>query len=115
MTELETLQKYLQIRTKIYVETLEGKDLDIIESIPQEYFLHQMSLLVSRRVGEGELDIFCGYHKNQEVTKAIFLSLHPSMPIMLLEIGTVRERVKNFKKQNLPLEQSEEALKGWPN
>ena len=115
MTELKSLQKYFQLRTRMYIKTLGEKDLDIVGSLSQDHFLNQLGLLVRRRAGEGELDIFCGYYKDGDKTKAIFLSLHPAMPIMLLEMNEVKERIENMKRQNLPFEQSQQALSEWPN
>ncbi|MBI2627063.1 MAG: hypothetical protein HYW77_02355 [Parcubacteria group bacterium] len=99
----------------MYIETLGEKDLDVVEFLSQDHFLNQLDLLVCRRAGEGELDIFCGYFKDEEETKAIFLSLHPGMPIMLLERDVVKERIENMTRQNLPFDQSQQALSGWPS
>ena len=115
MTELESLQRYLQIRTRMYIETLGEKDLDVVESLSQDHFLNQLDLLVSRRAGQGELDIFCGYYKDEEKTKAVFLSLYPAMPVMLLGMNEVIDRIRNMSRQNLPFDQSGQALSEWPS
>ena len=117
MNELEDELSWLKIRIPMYLKTIElkGKYFAIVESVPEEHFLDQVTLLLYRKVGEGELDIFCGYYKDREETKAIFLSLCPDEPIMLFTRDEVKERIKNFKGRKLPVEQSEEALSGWPN
>ncbi|MBI2669858.1 MAG: hypothetical protein HYX20_01815 [Candidatus Yanofskybacteria bacterium] len=115
MTESESLQKYLQIRTRMFIETLGDRNLDIVESLPQDYFFDRLILLVSRMVGQGELDIFCGYHKGEKKTSAIFLSLQPGQPLMLLGMDEVKKRIENMKHQNIPFEQSQQAINGWPN
>ena len=115
MTQTDSLQQYVKLRAQMFLETFGARDLDIIGLLPQDHFFHQLRLFLTRRAGEGELEIFCGYHKEAAVTKAIFLSNYPGKPIMLLDMGVVRQRIDNMRDKGIPFEQSREALDSWPD
>ena len=61
MTDLE---RYLELTRKRFVGKFTAKDLAIVATFPRERIDQRTTLLVMRRAGEGELDIFCGYCKD---------------------------------------------------
>jgi hypothetical protein len=113
------LEKYLNLRRTSFVESLSDCDMAILQQFPDSLMQKQITLLISRRACEGELDIFCGYHRGrndegQDAVYAVYLTLHGCGPLMLLEEETVKERITNATSQNLPCDQSRQALANWP-
>ncbi len=107
-------KSYIELISMTFAKGLSYKDLDVLKTISEDYLIAKFTLLISRRTGEGELDIFCGYYRDQEKVQAVFISLCPSRPVMLLDLETVKERIENLKRQNLHFDQSQEALASWP-
>lgn len=93
-----------------FIHSLNEKELQILENIPVPLAQERVKLLITRRLGEGELDIFCIWHNDGKTMKAIFLTLHPSIPMMALTEEELRARIKNLKRQKFPYEQSLLAL-----
>src|SRR3989338_5080937 len=74
------------------------------------YSLGEEELVITRRPVDGEPDIFCAWHSDGKTIQAIFLSLHPNMPIMAFSGEELKERIENLKRQKLPYDQSQIAL-----
>jgi len=111
--EKESIKKCAEIQLGFFMGRLKPNDDLVLSKLDQNNLALCMARLVLIRPGQGELDIFCGYHKKEE-PEAVFLSLHPGMPVMLLEKETIRERIENAKKQDMLADQSVAALAGWP-
>jgi len=111
---MDKLDIFFALRTRMFMDGLSLEDLEILEGLSQKGVEEKLQLLVTRRAGEGELDIFCGYHKARGETKAVYLSFQPGQSVMLLDWRTLARRIKNLKQQLLPYDQSREALATWP-
>ena len=113
MVDQAAFEKYITMCLGIFVDSLSDKDLDVFEAMPQERIYGQLDLLFIRRAGEGELDLFVDFYDDYGTKKAVFVSLHPRMPIMLFDRQQLEERRTNLMRQDIPFEQTEEAIKRW--
>jgi len=105
--EADAFHSYLLQR---FVYSLGEEELGIIENIPFLLLQERIRLLITRRPVDGEPDIFCAWHSDGKTIQAIFLSLHPNMPIMAFSGEELKERIENLKRQKLPYDQSQIAL-----
>ena len=55
-----------EVRIAMFIESLGERDFNVIVSLSSRRFFQQLNLLVSRRVVEGELDVFCGFYKEKD-------------------------------------------------
>lgn len=108
---MNILEEFAMLKLEAFAERLNHTERNILGAFASDYLGEKVVILVTRMAEEGELDVFCGYYMNQ----AIFLSLCPDKPIILLDQKTVRERLMNLKKHGVHCDQSEEALANWPS
>ena len=111
---MNDLERSIKIRCHLFQKLLSSEDQQILDTFLPEDVNKLVVLLCSRRVHEGELDIFCGYYRQGSQVKAVYLSQHSAMPVMLLERDELEERLRNLKDQCLPTDQSQQALDRWP-
>lgn len=111
---MNELEAFLKRRSELFTKTLKDNDREILNALPQDVVVKKTELLITRRSGEGELDIFCGYYRDHAKISAVYLTLLPNYPVMLLERDKIEMRIKNHKRQHLPSDQSQEALANWP-
>jgi|SRR3989344_6283936 len=107
----DDLGQFLRMRFEMYLGSLDPDQEQILDEFPIKHVTERILLLVARRAPDGELDIYCGRY----LGRAVFLSLCPSQPIMLLDQKTAQKRVENLKRKGLHCDQSEEALANWPS
>lgn len=108
------IKEYLRLRTETFLRSLGENDLNIFKTFPVEHLSQKIASLIAIRAGQGELDIFCGYYTDDKRTVAVYISLHPAMPVILLDKAKVKERINNLQRQHLPFDQSQSALIDWP-